>query len=80
MIHLITTYGQYALSAFGITGLILAGRRNAWGWLISLCSQAAWATYIIATGQWGLLIGTCAYAVVYAQNFRSWRRDQKEQP
>lgn len=77
MIHLITTYGQYVLSVFGLIGIKLAGRRNAWGWLISLCSQLAWATYIAATGQWGLMIGTCGYAWVYLQNFRSWRRDQR---
>lgn len=75
MTDFITHYGGYVLSVFGITGILLAGRKNAFGWLISLCSQAAWATYIIATDQWPLIYGTCAYAVVYAHNFTKWRRD-----
>lgn len=78
MTDIITHYGGYVLSAFGITGLILAGRKNAWGWLISLCSQAAWATYIIATNQWPLIYGTFAYAMVYAHNFTKWRRDARK--
>ncbi len=71
-----TDYAAYGLSAFGITGLILAGRKNAMGWLISLCSQTLWAAYSISTHQWGLLPGTAAYATVYTINFRKWRSEQ----
>lgn len=77
MIDFIAHYGGYGLSALGITGLLLAGRRNAWGWILGLVSQCAWVTYIAATDQWSLIWGTAAYAVAYVINFRTERRKQR---
>lgn len=77
MIDFIAHYGGYGLSALGITGQLLAGRRNAWGWILGLVSQCAWVTYIAATDQWSLIWGTVAYAVTYVINFRTERRKQR---
>jgi hypothetical protein len=66
---LIHHYGSWALAPFGLAGMWMAGKRNRWGWALSLCTQALWATYAIITTQYGFLIGTFAYAGVYLRNF-----------
>jgi hypothetical protein len=64
---------SYCLAPFGLAGMILAGRRNAWGWAISFTTQGMWAAYAINTQQWGFLPGTLGYAVIYLTNFLRWR-------
>lgn len=66
---------SYALAPFGLAGMILAGRRNAWGWALSFTTQGMWAAYAINTQQWGFLPGTLGYALIYARNFLRWRID-----
>lgn len=68
---------SYVLAPFGLAGLWMAGRRNAWGWALSFCTQAMWAAYAIQTAQWGFLPGTLGYSIVYARNFRAWRKEEK---
>lgn len=66
-------YGfQAVLSIFGLTGLLMAGRKKRGGWLLSLCSQGLWAAYLVITGQYLLLPGTLGYAIVYVINWALW--------
>ena len=65
---------SWLLTAWGITGLILAGRRRAVGWAIGLSAQGAWIAYAIATHQWGFIVSALAYSVVYLRNWLSWRQ------
>jgi hypothetical protein len=66
---------SYCLAPFGLAGMILAGRRNAWGWALAFTTQGMWAAYAINTQQWGFLPGTLGYALIYARNFLRWRID-----
>jgi hypothetical protein len=77
MQHFIQTYGSWCLAPFGILGMIVSGRKKAWGWLVSLCTQALWATYAIVTGQDGFLVGTFSYTGVYAWNWFTWAHPQR---
>lgn len=63
------------LAAVGILGLVIAGRKNAWGWFIGLSAQVLWIIYALATVQYGFILSALAYGFVYAQNFVRWRRD-----
>lgn len=67
-------YWSYVLAPFGLAGMILAGRRNRWGWALSIATQALWLTYAADTRQWGFIPGSAAYAIVYIRNFTAWRK------
>ena len=64
---------SWLLAAVGITGLVLAGRRQAIGWAVGLAAQAAWIAYALATRQWGFIASAAAYGAVYARNWWTWR-------
>lgn len=65
-------YWSWLLTAVGVFGLYLAGRRSPWGWAVGLGAQALWLAYALATEQWGFIFSALAYGWVYARNFRAW--------
>lgn len=65
---------SYLLTAVGILGLYLAGRRIPAGWLIGLGAQGLWIAYATATQQYGFYVSAVAYAAVYSKNFLTWHR------
>lgn len=67
------TYGSWALAPFGLAGMIVTGRKKTWGWLLALTTQLLWAVYALGTAQYGFLIGTTSYAVVYLDNYLRWQ-------
>lgn len=68
----VSPYWSYLLTAVGVLGLYLAGRRLGWAWLIGLAAQGLWIAYAIATEQWGFIASAFAYGWVYARNARRW--------
>ena len=68
---------SYVLTAIGITGIYLAGRRNLYGWVVGLSAQVLWIAYAVATEQWGFIVSAFAYGSVYANNWRKWAQDAK---
>lgn len=67
-------YGSWCLAPFGLLGMYVVGLKKRWGWVLSMTTQALWATYAIGTGQYGFLIGTVSYFAVYLKNWLGWRR------
>jgi hypothetical protein len=74
MSHWLITYGSWCLAPFGLLGMYVVGRKQTWGWVLSMTTQALWALYAIGTGQYGFLIGTVSYFVIYLRNWITWRR------
>lgn len=70
-------YGSWCLAPWGLLGMYATGRKKAWGWLLALTTQCLWALYAVGTGQYGFLIGTVSYAVIYARNYIVWRREDR---
>lgn len=64
---------SWLLSAVGVTGLYLAGRRRRIGWAIGLAAQLLWVTYAIVTVQWGFIAAAFAYGAVNLRNFLAWK-------
>ena len=64
---------SYLLTAVGVFGLYLAGRKDRRGWMVGIFAQALWIAYATATRQWGFYVSALAYGWVYARNARSWR-------
>lgn len=73
------TYGSWGLAPFGLLGMYVVGLKKTWGWVISMSTQALWASYAIGTGQFGFLIGTCTYFAIYMKNWLAWRRKPPEE-
>jgi len=68
-------YWSYLLTAVGVLGLYLAGRRYWWAWLVGLVAQVLWVAYAVATEQWGFIVSAFAYGWVYARNAWRWKSD-----
>lgn len=77
MSHWLIMYGSWCLAPFGLYGMWVTGRKRTWGWIVSMCTQALWALYAIGTAQYGFLIGTVSYFVIYLRNWILWRRDDR---
>ena len=69
-------YWSYVLTAVGVFGIYLSGRKIRWGWAVGLGAQFLWLAYAIATQQWGFLVSCVAYGWVYGKNFIAWTRDR----
>ncbi|MFH8483139.1 hypothetical protein [Streptomyces sp. NPDC018055] len=69
---------SYVLTLIGVTGLLLAGRKQHTGWLIGLLAQIPWATYGVVTSQHGFILSAAVYGYVYAHNYWSWRQGGHE--
>lgn len=65
---------SWILTAVGVTGLYIAGRKSWVGWAIGLCAQVLWVAYALSTRQFGFLVSAGAYGWVYAKNLRAWRK------
>jgi len=71
-------YWSYILTAVGVFGLWLAGRKSKFGWAVGLGAQVLWLSYAITTEQWGFIVSAVAYGWVYSKNFLAWRRAELE--
>lgn len=68
-------YWSWILTAVGVFGLYLAGRKSKAGWAVGFCAQGLWVAYAIATHQWGFIVSAIAYGSIYAKNFLRWRAE-----
>lgn len=67
---------SYVLTAPGVAGLLIAGKKNLWGWVLCIGSQVLWAIYGLTTNQHGFIIAAAIYTAVYGRNARLWWRDR----
>jgi hypothetical protein len=65
---------SWVLTAVGVFGLWLAGRKSPWGWAVGLGAQVLWLAYAVSTDQYGFIVSAGAYFWVYLKNFRAWRK------
>lgn len=65
---------SWILTAVGVFGLWLAGRKSPWGWAVGLGAQGLWLAYAVTTSQYGFIASAGAYGWVYLRNFMAWRR------
>lgn len=69
---------SWILTAVGVFGLYLAGRKSAYGWAVGMGAQVLWFAYAVSTEQWGFIVSCLAYGSVYLKNFRAWRAAERE--
>ena len=70
-------YWSYLLTAVGIFGIYLAGRKNLYGWAVGLGAQVLWIAYAVSTEQWGFIVSAFAYGSVYARNWSRWAKENE---
>jgi len=68
---------SWVLTAVGVTGFVLAGKKIWWAWYINIGCQALWVTYAIVTEQWGFIVASAVYTVVFTRNAVAWTREHK---
>ena len=64
---------SWVLSAVGVTGLLVVGRRKWWGWVVAFTNECLWVGYALATRQYGFIFGALAYGSVHLHNAWRWR-------
>ncbi len=69
---------SWILTAVGLTGIILAGRRIWWCWYINLACQGLWFTYALVTKQYGFVVSSIVYTIVFSNNAYKWTREHNE--
>ena len=69
---------SWILTAIGLLGFYLAGKRVWWAWYINILNQAVWFFYALGTRQWGFLVGVVFYTVVFSKNALGWTKDKDE--
>lgn len=74
---MIPVWWSVLLTAVGVLGIWLAGRKRAAGFAVGLAAQVLWLAYAVVTEQWGFIGSALAYGFVYAQAFRRWRREAR---
>lgn len=70
---------SWVLTAVGVFGLWLAGRKDWRGWLVGLAAQILWIAYAIVSRQWGFILSALVYGAVYLKNMLAWRRERSGQ-
>ena len=76
MSDIIRTFLPWVMSAVTIYTMFAAGEMKKHTWLVGLCNQVLWATWIITTASWGLLPMTLAITFVYARNHFKWAKKE----
>ena len=66
---------SFALTAAGIVGLWLTGRKSRWGFALGLLAQVLWFVYAVTTQQWGFILSCCLFGYLYARNFIRWTKE-----
>jgi hypothetical protein len=72
-----TQIWSWALSAIGVVGIYLTGRKNWRGYAVGICTECAWVAYSIQTKQWGFIFGSTIYISVYLFNIKKWITEAK---
>lgn len=64
----------WLLSAVGVLGMVMAGRKMASGWAVAFASEMLWLWYALDTHQYGFIAGVIAYSVAFARNYLTWTK------
>lgn len=65
---------SWCLTLVGFVGLLCAGSRKWWGWLILCGNECLWVVYAVTTRQWGFIFGAIVYGLAYTRNIRKWKQ------
>jgi hypothetical protein len=67
---------SWLLTAVGLSGFVLARKKVWWCWFINIACQFLWLAYSLITEQWGFLVATVVYFVVFSMNAYTWTKEE----
>lgn len=74
---------SWLVTAFGLLGFWLAGKKLWWSWYVNIVNQLLWVGFALVTGYYAFLVGTAFYFVVFTRNAYLWTNehfaDQRKQ-
>jgi hypothetical protein len=59
----------------GVVGFFLAGKKIWWAWYINIANQVLWTAYSLLSEQYGFLVVSFVYFVVFSKNAYEWTYD-----
>lgn len=71
---------SWVVSAIGILGFYLAGKKIWWAWYVNIANQVFWTMYAFITQNWGFLLATAFYLVVFGRNAYLWTKNRNKKP
>jgi len=68
----------WGLSVAGLLGTYLTGKKFWWAWVWLSVYNLAWIAYSTITKQYGFLLASVVYQVIYARNAVKWRSEKHD--
>lgn len=69
---IISWWWSWLLTAVGITGFWLSGSGKRVGWAVNMSAQGLWIAYSLQTEQYGFIIASVMYFIVFLRNWIRW--------
>ena len=63
---------QIGIFVFGVSSIILIGRKNRWGFVLALLSQPFWLYTAYIHRQWGVTLSAALYSASWAYGIYEW--------
>lgn len=70
-------YWGWILSVLGLVGFYVTGKKIWWGWWVNVGGQVVWYAYSIITQQWGFLVMTTMYTIIFTKNAIEWTKEHR---
>ena len=71
---------SWVVSAVGILGFYLAGKKIWWAWYVNIANQLFWILFAFITQNWGFLLATAFYLWVFGRNAYLWTKNRNKKP
>jgi xanthosine utilization system XapX-like protein len=71
---------SWILAILGIIGMVCAGKKYWWAWLILGSNEILWIIYAITTKQYGFILGAIGYIIIHQHNARAWKKQKPSLP
>ena len=71
---------SWVVSAIGILGFYLAGKKIWWAWYVNIANQLFWILFAFITQNWGFLLATAFYLWVFGRNAYLWTKNRNKKP
>ena len=73
MTQWLLTYGSYIIGPLGLPGVYFIGSYKWWAWAYLTFVEICWIGFGLFTNQYGFIIGSSIYILLYIYNFYKWR-------
>lgn len=70
-------YWSWLLTIVGLTGFYFAGKKKWWAWYINVACQGLWFSYAIFTEQYGFIVASIAYTLIFLRNALNWTKEKR---